>query len=99
MTSDSFTDAAGNVFLHGQEEPLLRAVGFIHRHPCPHYVVATVNLDKPYGCDCGGTALMGWRDWWPFPDEPHDSLVIAADNDAGADPSGDVPPSTPQEPA
>jgi hypothetical protein len=73
---DCFTDAAGNVFLHGQEEPTLRAVGFVHRHPCPHYAIATVSIGKTYGCDCGGTVLMGWRDWWPLPDEPHVPAVV-----------------------
>ena len=69
-TVHSFTDANGNVFLHGQEVPELRAVGFAHRFPCPQYAVASITVGKPYGCDCGGTTLLGWRDWWPLPDEP-----------------------------
>jgi hypothetical protein len=75
-TSDCFTDAAGNVFIGGQEVPELRAVGFLHRHPCPQYAVAGVNIGKPFGCDCGGTILMGWREWWPLPDEPHVPGVV-----------------------
>jgi hypothetical protein len=88
-TSDMFTDAGGNVFLHGQEIPELRAVGFLHRHPCPRYTVAAVNIGEPFGCDCGGTVLMGWRAWWPFPDVPHSPAVIV---DLGDGPAGSATP-------
>lgn len=74
-TSDSFTDAGGNVFLGGEEERWLRAVGFLHRSPCAP-VGAQVSIGKPYVCDCGGTVLIGWRDWWPLPDEPPNSIVV-----------------------
>lgn len=86
MTTPDFTNAAGNVFLDGQEEPRLRVVGFLHRHPCekhgPHVQGTPISLGEPYVCDCDGTALIGWRDWWPLPDEPSTSLPIDPDEAA-----------------
>jgi hypothetical protein len=81
-TSDTFTNATGHVYVRGQEVPEIRAVGFVHRHPCQRHAVATVEIGGPFGCDCGGTVLMGWRDWWPLPNDPPQSLVI----DMGASP-------------
>lgn len=81
-TTDSFTDANGTVCLHGQPEPLLQVVGFMHRHPCEHYAIATVRIGEPYLCDCGGTPLIGWREWWPLPDlPPGDAIVLTEDDD------------------
>ena len=73
---DTFTDAQGHVYVGGKEVRAVRAVGFVHRMPCEKHAVATVQIGEPYGCDCGGTVLMGWRDWWPLPDEPSQSIVI-----------------------
>lgn len=83
-TSDSFTDANGNVFVRGQEIPELQAVGFVHRLPCPQHAIATVQVGEPFGCDCGGTVLIGWRHWWPLPDLPHSPAVVI---DLGGDPA------------
>ena len=89
-TTDNFTDAAGNVFVAGAEIEALRAVGFQHRHPCPSYAIAAVSIGPPYGCDCGGTVLMGWRDWWPLPSAPHVSLVIEFDDSTTKSDSWDL---------
>lgn len=89
-TSDCFTNATGHVYLHGKEEPVLRAVGFVHRHPCPQQAVATVEIGGRYGCDCGGTVLIGWRDWWPLPnDPPGPTLLIDLSDPHGSGSAGD----------
>lgn len=64
-TTDTFTDAEGRVFIRGQEEEGLRVIGWAHRRPCPHYVVATVDIGRTM-CDCDGVPLLGWRYQWPL---------------------------------
>lgn len=78
---DTFTDAQGHVYVESQEVEAIRAVGFVHRHPCEKHAVATLQIGEPYGCDCGGTVLMGWRDWWPLPNDPPQRLLIDTGDD------------------
>lgn len=86
-TSSDFTDAAGRVYLNGSDEPKLRAVGWIHRHPCQKKMGAAAQLGPPFSCECGGTVLIGWRHWWPLPDTPP-SPGIVIDLTDPADPEG-----------
>jgi hypothetical protein len=75
-TSQDFTDANGHVYLDGQPAPQLQAVGFMHRHPCPLDKGSLVQLGEPFGCECGGTVLIGWRHWWPLPDKPQSPGIL-----------------------
>lgn len=84
MTFEDFTDAGGNVYLGGKEEPKLRVVGYQHRVPCPvagAFANSTVHIAGPIECECGGTVLIGWRAWWPLPDEPKPGLLIDMGDD------------------
>ena len=81
MIHDTFSDAQGHVYVGGKEVREVRAVGWVHKFPCPRYAIASVQIGEPYICDCEGTVLMGWRDWWPLPDEPSQSIVIDCSED------------------
>lgn len=84
-TSQDFTDANGHVYIDGHAAPQLQAVGWLHRHPCDKANGTAVQLGEPFGCECGGTVLIGWRHWWPLPDnEPSPGLLI--DTRSGPEP-------------
>lgn len=55
----------------------------------PMRSIAAVNIGEPFGCDCGGTVLIGWRDWWPLPDKPHVPGVVIDMGDDGDDGRGE----------
>lgn len=81
--TNTFTDARGNVYIDGREEPRLRVVGWLHALGCQVlHAAGSVEIGRDI-CDCAGKVVMGWRDGWPLlPTVPGEAIIIDYSEDA-----------------